>query len=90
MRMEAYAERDKFNRLQTSMYGGLSSSIQKGLRDYLSQMTLPCGTTWPACGKSGSCRVTRQEIDPPTKIQDIEGVFRSGYGMWSPLFTARV
>ena len=36
MRMEAYAERDKFNRmLQTSMYGGLSGSIQKGLRNYL-------------------------------------------------------
>ena len=34
MRMETHNERDKFNKmLNTSMYGGISSSIQKSLRD---------------------------------------------------------
>jgi chromosome partition protein MukB len=89
MRMEAYAERDKFNRmLQTSMYGGLSSSIQKGLRDYLLAED-PSLRNHVARMRENleTCRVTRQEIDAADKkYKSIQGVFRSGYGMFEAAF----
>jgi hypothetical protein len=88
-RMEAYAERDKFNRmLQTSMYGGLSSSIQKGLRDYLLAED-PSLRNHVARMRENleACRVTRQEIDSADKkFKIIQGVFKSGYGMFEAAF----
>lgn len=89
MRMEAYAERDKFNRmLQTSMYGGLSSSIQKGLRDYLLSED-PTLRNHVARMRENleACRVTRREIDSADrKYKIIQGVFKSGYGMFEAAF----
>ncbi len=89
MRMEAYAERDKFNRmLQTSMYGGLSSSIQKGLRDYLLAED-PSLRNHVARMRENleACRVTRQEIAlAGQKYKTIQGVFKSGYGMFEAAF----
>ena len=89
MRMEAYAERDKFNRmLQTSMCGGLSSSIQKGVRDYLLAED-PSLRNHVARMRENleACRVTRQEIDSADKkFKIIQGVFKSGYGMFEAAF----
>lgn len=89
MSMEAYAERDKFNRiLQTSMYGGLSSSIQKGLRDYLlAEDTSLRNHVARMRENLDACRVTRQEIESAErKYKMIEGIFRSGYGMFESAF----
>ncbi len=89
MRMEAYAERDRYNRmLQTSMYGGLSSSIQKGLRDYLLAED-PSLRNHVARMRENldACRVTRQEIaSADQKYKTIQGVFKSGYGMFEAAF----
>jgi chromosome partition protein MukB len=89
MRMEAYAERDRFNRmLQTSMYGGLSSSIQKGLRDYLLAED-PSLRNHVARMRENldACRVTRQEIaSADQKYKTIQGVFKSGYGLFEAAF----
>ncbi|MEM5788090.1 MAG: ATP-binding protein, partial [Syntrophobacteraceae bacterium] len=89
MSMEAYSERDRFNRiLQTSMYGGLSSSIQKGLRDYLlAEDTSLRNHVARMRENLDACRVTRQEIESAErKYKIIEGVFRTGYGMFESAF----
>ncbi len=89
MRMEAYAERDKFNRmLQTSMYGGLSSSIQKGLRDYLLAEDYSLRNHVARMRENlDACRVTHREIvNAERKYQVIEGIFKSGYGMLESAF----
>ena len=87
--MEGYAEREKFNRmLQTSMYGGLSSSIQKGLRDYLLAEDHSLRNHVARMRENlDACRVTRQEIDSAErKYKIIEGVFSAGYGMFESAF----
>ncbi|MDD2467706.1 MAG: chromosome partition protein MukB [Desulfobulbus sp.] len=89
MSMEAPAERDKFNRmLQTSMYGGLSSSIQKGLRSYLLAED-PTLRNHVARMRENleSCRLTRQEIEKAANnCTVIEGLFQSGYRMFEAAF----
>ena len=89
MRMEAYAERDKFNRmLQTSMYGGLSNAIQRGLRDYLLAEDHSLRNHVARMRENlDACRVTRREIESAeSRYKIIEGVFRSGYGMFESAF----
>ncbi|MDR3557841.1 MAG: ATP-binding protein, partial [Syntrophobacteraceae bacterium] len=89
MRMEAYVEREKFNRmLQTSMYGGLSGSIQKGLRNYLlAEDQSLRNHVGRMRDNLDACRLTRREISSAeSKYQVIEGIFKSGYGMLEAAF----
>ncbi|MGC8491399.1 MAG: chromosome partition protein MukB [Syntrophobacteraceae bacterium] len=89
MRMEAYVEREKFNRmLQTSMYGGLSGSIQKGLRNYLLAEDQSLRNHVARMRDNlDACRLTRREIaSAESKYQVIEGIFKSGYGMLEAAF----
>ncbi len=89
MRMEAYAEREKFNRmLQTSMYGGLSGSIQKGLRNYLLAEDQSLRNHVARMRDNlDACRLTRREISSAeSKYQVIEGIFKSGYSMLESAF----
>jgi chromosome partition protein MukB len=89
MRMEAYVEREKFNRmLQTSMYGGLSGSIQKGLRNYLLAEDQSLRNHVARMRDNlDACRLTRREISSAeSKYQVIEGIFKSGYGMLESAF----
>ncbi len=89
MRMESYAEREKFNRmLQTSMYGGLSGSIQKGLRNYLMAEDQSLRNHVARMRDNlDSCRLTRREIaSAESKYQVIEGIFKSGYSMLESAF----
>ena len=84
MRMESYAEREKFNRmLQTSMYGGLSGSIQKGLRNYLLAEDQSLRNHVARMRDNlDACRLTRREIaSAEMKYQVIEGIFKAGYSM---------
>ena len=78
--------------LQTSMYGGLSSSIQKGLRDYLLADD-PSLRNHVARMRENldSCRVTRQEIESAEKsTRSFKVFFSPDTGCANPLFTAPV
>jgi chromosome partition protein MukB len=89
LRMEAYAERRKFNRmLQASLYGGLSSSIQKGLRDYLLAED-PSLRNHVARMRENleACRLTRRELElADEKYKIVQSVYKSGYGMFEAGF----
>ncbi|MDR3569940.1 MAG: chromosome partition protein MukB [Syntrophobacteraceae bacterium] len=89
MRMESYAEREKFNRmLQTSMYGGLSGSIQKGLRNYLLAEDQSLRNHVARMRDNlDACRLTRREIaSAESKYQVIEGIFKAGFAMLESAF----
>lgn len=87
--LATHEERERFHRvLYTSMVGGLSSFIQKGLRDYLlpedTQLRNHVGRMRE---NLEACRITRRQIDDAKKRYDtIRHVYEAGWGMLTAAF----
>lgn len=87
--LATHDERERFHRvLATSMLGGLSAFIQKGLRDYLfaedTQLRSHVGRMRE---NLEACRITRRQIaEARNRYETIRGVFEAGWGMVAAAF----
>ncbi|TVQ88191.1 MAG: chromosome partition protein MukB [Chromatiaceae bacterium] len=89
MRMEQPQDRQRYHQmLHTSMYGGFSGSLQKGLRDYLLNEDQKLRNHVGRMRENlTACRVTRSRIaESQARYKLIEEVFRLGWGMAEAAF----
>lgn len=84
-----YDERSRFHKvLETSMMGGLSGFIQKGLRDYLLAEDGKLGNHVRHMRENlEACRITRRQIAEANQRYDmIHGVYEAGWGLLAAAF----
>lgn len=89
MRMEQPQDRQRYHQmLHTSMYGGFSGSLQKGLRDYLLNEDQKLRNHVGRMRENlDACRITRRRIaEAQDRYRLIEEVFRFGWGMLEAAF----
>ncbi|MBK1700141.1 chromosome partition protein MukB [Thiococcus pfennigii] len=89
MRMEQPQDRQRYHHmLHTSMYGGFSGSLQKGLREYLLNEDQKLRNHVGRMRENlDACRVTRGQIaEAQARYKLIEEVFRFGWGMAEAAF----
>jgi chromosome partition protein MukB len=89
MRMEQSQDRQRFHQmLHTSMYGGFSGALQKGLRDYLLNEDERLRNHVVRMRENlDACRITRRRIaEADARYRLIAEVFRFGWGMVEAAF----
>ncbi len=89
MRMEQPQDRQRYYQmLHTSMYGGFSSSLQKGLRDYLLNEDQRLRNHVARMRENlDACRITRRRIaEADQRYRLIAEVFRFGWGLAEAAF----
>ena len=89
MRMEQPQDRQRYYQmLHTSMYGGFSSSLQKGLRDYLLNEDQRLRNHVARMRENlEACRITRRRIaEADQRYRLIAEVFRFGWGLAEAAF----
>jgi chromosome partition protein MukB len=89
MRMEQPQDRQRYQQmLHTSMYGGFSGALQRGLRDYLLNEDQKLRSHVGRMRENlDACRITRHRIgEAQDRYKLIEDVFRFGWGMAEAAF----
>lgn len=91
LRLGTDEERNKFNEmLRTSMTGGISSTLSKGLRSFLLKEEAGLANTLQRMRANlDACRRTRIEVQESRRLEhEIGGVYEAGHTMFAAAFSA--